>query len=169
MSLDLDEHGHGVPKPAMYIPNNINVRELYPILEAIWRWGPDWRDRRVVCYSDNTQVVAAINTGRSANGVAMDLLRKLFWQSVLCNCHLVSLHLSGSENVVADALSRVTTGAVIPVNLCCRGGNLPTASGPTSGGNTVVGLVGIDLEDKTEPVEEVCPFLRATDVTAGAN
>ena len=70
VSLGIDEHGHGVPKPAMYIPNNINVRELYPILEAIWRWGPDWRDRKVVCYSDNTQVVAAINTGLSANRVA---------------------------------------------------------------------------------------------------
>ena len=123
-----DEHSHFVPRPAMYIPDNINVQELYPILEAIWRWGPEWRDCRVQCFSDNTQVVAAINTGKSSNSVSMSLLRQLFWQSVLCNCHLVSSHLSGSKNVIADALSRVSTGSVIPTHLCCRGGDFKAAT-----------------------------------------
>ena len=70
---------------------------------------------------------------------------------------------------MADALSRVTTGAVIPVNLCCRGGNLPTPARPRSSGDTVVGVGAEHLEDKAESVEKVPTLLRAPDVPTGTN
>ena len=167
MYMSGDAHKHHVTRPAMYIPDNINVRELYPILEAMWRWGPSWRDCQVQCYSDNTQVVAAINSGKSANSVAMKLLRQLFWQTVLCNCHLVSLHLSGSKNVIADSLSRVSTGAVIPEYLCCRGRGSEAEIGSAGGGDTSNGMVPFDLEDKGKPMEEVHKILCPGHVPSG--
>ena len=117
--MDVDMHGHCRPFPTLDIPDNINVRELYPVLEAITRWGESWRDHRVECITDNTQVVAAVNTGRSANETSMDILREIFWQSVIYNCHLVAVYLPGKDNVIADALSRVKTAKDVPVFLCC--------------------------------------------------
>ena len=117
--MDVDLHGHCRPLPSLEVPENINVRELYPILEAVKRWGESWRDHRVECITDNTQVVAAINTGRSENEISMKILRDIFWQSVLFNCHLVAVHLPGRDNIIADALSRVKSPDDIPVFLCC--------------------------------------------------
>jgi hypothetical protein len=120
LKLDLDMHQHCQPTPDLDIPNDINVRELYPVLESLWRWGHLWRDHKVQCITDNTQVVAALNTGRAANDMSMSLLRLIFWQTVLCNCHLVGVYLPGRDNVVADAISRVATASDLPCFLCCR-------------------------------------------------
>ena len=117
-----DKHGHCQPQPKMDIPANINVRELYPIYEALERWGPSWRDQKIYCVTDNTQVMCAINKGKSDNEVSMILLRKLFWLCVLFNCHLVSVYIPGKDNVLADALSRATHANDLPLFLCCRRG-----------------------------------------------
>ena len=77
------------------------------------------------CVTDNTQVVADINTGRSSNTVSMDLLRKIFWLTVTHNCHLVAEHIPGERNVVADTLSRFTDDNDIPLYLCCRNRETP--------------------------------------------
>ena len=119
--LENDFHNHGQTKPTMEIPDNINVRELYPIYEALSRWGPSWRDHKVYCITDNTQVMNAINKGRSDNRTSMCLLRKLFWLSVMFNCHLVGVYIPGKDNVLADALSRATSFNDLPLFLCCRG------------------------------------------------
>lgn len=133
LDSDHDHHTHLCHNPGDEIPDNINVRELYPVIEALWRWGPSWRDCKVKRMSDNTQVVAGINTGRSDNMVAMNLLRRIFWLSVLYNCHLVGVHIPGRFNYTADALSRlVETGRTVPVGLCCRCQPVVTNPGPAS-------------------------------------
>ena len=127
--LQKDVHSHALPKPALEIPDNINVRELYPIYEALKRWGPSWRDHKVFCVTDNTQVMNAINKGRSNNQTSMCLLRKLFWLCVLFNCHLVSVFIPGKDNVLADALSRATNANQLPLFLCCRSRSEGTPAG----------------------------------------
>ena len=116
-----DCHTHLCHTPGDDIPDNINVRELYPVVESLWRWGPVWTNCKVICRSDNTQVVAGINSGKSDNVIAMSLLRRIFWLTVLFNCHVVCVHIPGKENVIADDLSRlVDSGSKVPVGLCCR-------------------------------------------------
>ena len=131
--MEGDAHGHCRPKPDIAIPDNINVRELYPIYESILRWGHLWKDHKVHCVTDNTQVVTALNKGKSVNLVAMSLLRKLFWLCVINNCQLVGVHLPGKDNLLADALSRATSANDLPLFLCCRGGGPETPVGSRGG------------------------------------
>ena len=89
---------------------NINFLELYPVLLAARRWGPQWVNKRVVVYTDNTQTKCFVNSGTCKNMYAMEWLRELFWLSAKYNFHLSSRYLKGRDNVIADLLSRVSNG-----------------------------------------------------------
>ena len=120
LDSETDLHSHLCHNPGSDIPDNINVQELYPMVESLWKWGPAWKNCKIICHSDNTQVVTGLNTGKSSNMVAMTLLRRIFWLSVLFNCHIVCVHIPGKHNVIADSLSRlVENNMKIPLGLCC--------------------------------------------------
>lgn len=121
LSAEGDVHSHFCSKPDTEVPDNINVQELYPLIEAMWRWGRHWANCKILCLTDNTQVVAGINSGKSSNAAAMGLLRRLFWLTVIYNCQIVAYHVPGKSNVYADALSRLLQdGVVVPEPFCCR-------------------------------------------------
>ena len=63
----------------------------------------------------------AINKGHSANETSMALLRKLFWVSVVYNCHLIAVHRKGQKNVLPDQLSRLNGlgSDKPPTFMCC--------------------------------------------------
>lgn len=166
---DRDCHSHCAPTPDIDIPCNINVQELYPVLMALKRWGGEWRDTRIECVTDNTQVVAALNTGKSDNERSMEILRLIFWDTVLFNCHLVGVFLPGYKNVVADAVSRAKCFDDIPFHLCCR--DQPVRQGPRHKGHgtEVHGMVGFNVENKDLPVEEIPRILRASRRYPGAH
>lgn len=86
---------------------NINVLELFPILKAMHRWGPRWRNAKVCCVTDNTQVMWAIRKGRSKNKFSMKWLREIFWLSVQYNFTLCSVYIPTDDNVLCDSLSRL--------------------------------------------------------------
>ena len=87
--------------------DNINILELWPILLAVNRWGKLWKDRIVVFITDNTQVKAAINTGRSRNKLMMKWLRLIFWESIQNNFEIQSVYINTKVNIVCDSLSRL--------------------------------------------------------------
>ena len=111
---------------------NINVLELWPIVAACQKWGVDWKGRKVRIYTDNTQVLYMINTGRSSSVRCMCWLREIFWLSFVYNFHLVATYVRSVDNVVPDYLSRFFDSkrkASIPspltIDLCCfRSGNV---------------------------------------------
>ena len=162
-----DKHEHLRPIPAIHIPININVQELYPILESLWRWGEEWRDCRVECVTDNTQVVAAINTGKSVNVRSMDIMRLIFWETVKFNCHLVGVFLPGVKNILADAVSRAESFDAIPDTLCCRGKCIRQGVGSPCRRTEIDGMVGVDMEDQDLPVEALPQFLQTGGRDAG--
>ena len=86
---------------------NINVLEMWPILQGVRRWSAGWRDRSVTFVTDNTQVMCAINTGRSTNKTVMAWLRKFFWLAINNNFELDSVYLSSEANIICDSLSRL--------------------------------------------------------------
>lgn len=110
---------------------SINILELVPIWLACVLWGSMWTNQQVICWTDNTQVMAAINRGTSANAKTMNLLRDIFWYSVVHNFHLAARHVPGSKNVIPDFLSRIDDCtefiALSECGLCCCRG--PRASG----------------------------------------
>ena len=90
-------HHRSVP-PSEYNHNfDINILEL---------WGHLWKGCKIRLYTDNTQVMYIINTGRSSSIICMFWSRKLFWYSVIYNFHLVTSHIRTEDNTVPDFLSR---------------------------------------------------------------
>lgn len=109
---------------------SINFLELIPVWLACVMWGVQWKNQEVVCWSDNTQVVSAINRGTSCSPLAMALLRQVFWYSVRSNFHLVSRHIPGVLNKAPDFLSRVDLHSPMSdfnkhVSCCCRKFRVP--------------------------------------------
>ena len=107
-----------------YTPmKNINVLELWPIYLGMLRFGGVWAGLHVICRTDNTQVMHCINKGVSMNEDAMALLHEIFWLCVTLNIHLTARHIKGSNNTVADWLSRInsTTWSIFlnHYELCC--------------------------------------------------
>lgn len=104
---------------------SINVLELLPIWLACVLWSKHWRGYQVICWTDNTQVVSAINKGSSTSAISMSLLRHIFWYSVSYDFHLVARHIPGIENISADFLSRINERVTLSnlsryVSCCCR-------------------------------------------------
>ena len=102
----------GVPSHYLDLPpmensdcNDINVLESWPVLVAIKQWGPQWKDSKVRLWTDNTQVLQMINTGRSRSVWCMGWSRELFWACVVHNVHLVPSHISSVDDIVPDYLS----------------------------------------------------------------
>ena len=58
--------------------NNINVLELWPILVGIKRWMNLLSDKRVVVFTDNTQVMYMLLNGNSSNLTCVHWIRELF-------------------------------------------------------------------------------------------
>lgn len=65
-----------------------------------------------------------LNTGVSANKVAMSILREIFWLSAVYNFYLTGRHIRGTHNYQNDKLSRVFSRNIIQESLlpfmCCR-------------------------------------------------
>jgi len=85
---------------------HIAAKELLPIVLACLIWGKPWSGMRVQCYCDNMAAVEVVNGGYSKDEVMMHLVRCLFFTSEHFKFSVEAVHLPGSLNTVADALSR---------------------------------------------------------------
>ena len=117
---------------------NINVYELWPLVAALQRWGHFFKNSRLHFVTDNMQVLAMVNTGRSANRTCMTWLREMFWLCFIMNIDIFATYIRSADNVLADALSRVSyTGMVTKCfdllafnNMCCSS-STRAIDGPT--------------------------------------
>ena len=69
-------------------------------------WGREWSGSVVLLESDNSTVVAAVNSETSRDATLMPLLRSLQFIKAALSFSLRARHLPGKLNRVADALSR---------------------------------------------------------------
>ena len=81
-------------------------KELLPIVIACAIWGHMWTGKKIKCVTDNTAVVAIVNSGKSQDQLAMHLVRCLFFFTATWHMTIQATHIAGKENVAADALSR---------------------------------------------------------------
>lgn len=94
------------PPEFVTVSTDINELEMWPVLCGVLRWGATWRNKRVVLYTDNNQVLYAINDNKSRNNKVMGWLQEIFWSSFVYNFYLTAARISSSENVLPDCLSR---------------------------------------------------------------
>lgn len=102
------------PWPAELLPKDssddeisIAFKELYPIVVAALIWGHRWIGKRIVFMCDNSATVSIIQKGRSKSAHIMPLMRRLTWCAATYNFSVLSKHVPGKFNVIADALSRL--------------------------------------------------------------
>ena len=92
-SAGLECNGHRELAPEMdnikVHEGNINVYELWPVLVGLKRWAHLYVNSEVNIVTDNMQVLAMVNTGRSKNKLCMSWLRELYWT---CFIHNIELH-----------------------------------------------------------------------------
>lgn len=86
---------------------SIAFKELYPIVVAAMIWGHLWVGKRIVFMSDNLATVNILQKGRSKSPHIMPLVRKLTLCAASCNFSVLSQHVPGHLNNIADALSRL--------------------------------------------------------------
>ena len=84
----------------------ITAKELLPIVVAMAVWGKAWQGQSVLARCDNMAVVAIVNSGTSRETEAMHLRRCLAFLEAKWSIHLWAEHVKGSDNQVADAISR---------------------------------------------------------------
>jgi hypothetical protein len=84
----------------------IHVYEFLAVMLSISTWGRWWAKSIVNVHSDNSAVVAVISSRKSDDEGMMKLLRRLYFLEIKYDFFLTASHIPGSENVLADALSR---------------------------------------------------------------
>lgn len=104
--------------------SNINLWELVPIWMALKCYAHGFRNMHIVAFSDNLQVLHAVNKGTSANESSMNLLCYIFWECVKYNVYLSACYIPGSLNIIPEILSRVSNNKYVQLlnnfDLCCR-------------------------------------------------
>ena len=119
--------GHVEPPPTVRLTRNINVYELWPLVVGLRRWGQHFSNSKLHFVTDNMQVMAMINTGRSCNKLCMSWLREMFWMCFIWNIDIVASYIKSADNTLADALSRLPYSGVpekcdtllSKYNMCC--------------------------------------------------
>ena len=89
-----------------WLPCNIMAKELVPIIFSCGVWGCHLARKRVLFQCDNYSLVAAINKGSSKDPLVMHLLRCLWMFVALYDIDIITEHIAGITNQVADMLSR---------------------------------------------------------------
>ena len=87
-------------------PLHITIKELLPVVIATAVWGRNWAGKTIRALCDNMAVVHIIQTRQSKEPNAMHLLRCLALIECSFQFSLVSRHIPGRHNDLADALSR---------------------------------------------------------------
>ena len=109
-----------VPWPADHCLSSIALKELAPVVFAAAVWGERWRGQFILCHSDNTAVVAQLNSLHARDPLACNMLRCLaFWQA-LYDFRLRAVHISGALNTGADQLSSPSQVRPELIQLLCQ-------------------------------------------------
>ena len=79
---------------------------LVPVALASAVWGPQWSGQLVQCHSDNTAVVAQVNSLHAHDPHTCNMLCCIALSQAQFDFHLRAAHITGARNVGADHLSR---------------------------------------------------------------
>ena len=91
----------------LYDKANFNELVLWPIVEGLRCWYPEFKGKSVTVFTDNTQVMYMLRKSTSTNATCMNWLREIFWITKMFKMRLVAKYVNTKSNLVADTLSRI--------------------------------------------------------------
>jgi hypothetical protein len=94
------------PWPTSWEDVDIDFKELFAIVAAVFTWGDTWQGKRIVMVTDNQPITQIWQSGSTPNPALMGLVRKLFLFAASNNFSIAFKFIRGHFNPVADALSR---------------------------------------------------------------
>ena len=86
--------------------HHIAFKELFAVLVACAIWGSRWKGTRVRCWCDNQAAVHVVASRSCRDPTLMHLVRCLFFVEAWYQFDLISAHIPGEINTLADDLSR---------------------------------------------------------------
>ena len=85
---------------------SIQVKELFPVVAAAGIFGKQWVGKIVQFRVDNEAVVEIIKEGYSRDPHLMHMVRMLVFLACYFQFWFTAVHIAGSDNTLADAISR---------------------------------------------------------------
>ena len=95
------------PAATLRWASSISWLEMIPILTVCLLWGHRWQGMRVSIHCDNAGVVGAWSKGWSRDRRLMSLIRQTLFVAASRSFDLRVVHVPGTDNSSADALSRL--------------------------------------------------------------
>ena len=92
--------------PASWSDIEISAEEMIPVVAAAATWGRHWAGRRVVFHVDNMAVVKVVQRQAPKDLLLTHLSRCLCFYAAMYHFDFTAMHIAGSDNIAADALSR---------------------------------------------------------------
>ena len=105
--------------------SHITVKEQVPIVLAEAVWGRLWVGKTILARCDNAAMVAIINQGNSKEPECMHLMCCLSFIAAQFSFNMVASHIKGTENDLANAISRNNLGYIFSRYL--QASPIPTA------------------------------------------
>ena len=85
---------------------DIAWKELFTIVMAIHTWGSLWQRQKILFHCDNQAVISIWESGTICAKEIVALVRLLYYSAAKYNINVCITHIAGTENVIADCLSR---------------------------------------------------------------
>jgi hypothetical protein len=86
---------------------SIAWRELYAVVTVLATFASSLRGKRILINCDNQAIVHVLQTGTSKNNAIMNLVRTMFYICAHFSLECSAIHVRGTLNQAADALSRL--------------------------------------------------------------
>ena len=104
---------YAIALPKGYQNYNIVHLEMVNILVAVRTWAHQWQGRKVVIHCDNQAVVAVLGSGHTRDMTLAAIARNINMITAFRDIELITVHIEGKLNVVADTLSRLSINPVL--------------------------------------------------------
>lgn len=86
--------------------SDLSFLEMVPVLMALYIWGDEFKNQRILFKIDNQSLVIILNKRTSRSKYVMQLLRPFVLLTMRNNIQFRAVHIFSSKNPIADALSR---------------------------------------------------------------
>ena len=97
---------YALPLPHEHLGYNITQLEMLNIMVALKVWGYCWSNMRFEIKCDNLAVVQVLQEGRARDPLLATIARNIWMLTSVFNVQLVVSHIAGTNNAIADLLSR---------------------------------------------------------------